>query len=107
MDAILQELASRWRGMYSSLEQGRDVPPGIGLRAEGMMEAAVICGAASAVQLDELLSTCYRECTGRALTTDLGEKTGEATAVVQAWYSGQRANYGIQLQGDESPDRGQ
>ena len=73
MDAILQELASRWRSMYSSLEQGRDVPPAHALRAEGMMEAAVICGVASAVQLDELLSTCYRECTGRALSIDLGE----------------------------------
>ena len=62
-----------WRSMYSSLEQGRDVPPAHALRAEGMMEAAVICGAVSAVQLDELLSTCYRECTGRTLSHDLGE----------------------------------
>ena len=73
MDEILRELASRWRSMYSELEQGRDVPPALGLRAEGIMEAAVICGVASAVQLDELLETCYLECTGRALPDDLGE----------------------------------
>ena len=73
MNTILQELASRWRSMYLELDQGRDVPPAQGLRAEGMMEAAVLCGAASAVQLDELLATCYRECTGRSLSDDLGE----------------------------------
>jgi hypothetical protein len=39
-------------------------------------------------------------------TVDLGVKTGNATEAVQAWYSGARPNYGFQLQGDETPERG-
>ena len=39
-------------------------------------------------------------------TVDSGVKTGNATQVVEAWYSGARTNYGIQLQGDETPSRG-
>ncbi|MGD8807145.1 MAG: DNRLRE domain-containing protein [Chloroflexota bacterium] len=40
------------------------------------------------------------------LTVNLGVKTADATEIVRAWYSGARPNYGVQLQGDESPDRG-
>lgn len=72
-DRIITELQTRWRGMYAALERGEDVAPARGLRAEGMMEAAVLAGAASPQELDRLLEDCCRECTGRSLAATLGD----------------------------------
>ena len=41
---VVEELERRWRSMFEALAKGDDVPPGERLRAEGMMEAAVLVG---------------------------------------------------------------
>ena len=52
MSAIVSELQQRWRAMFAALERGDDVPPSTGLRAEGLMEAAVLTGQATPGELD-------------------------------------------------------
>lgn len=73
MERIIAELQSRWEDMYCALERGEDVAPARGLRAEGMMEAAVLAGIATPAELDRLLEDCCRRCTGRTLAESLGD----------------------------------
>ena len=73
MQVLLQELEKRWDDMFGALAAGDDLPPGQRLRAEGMMEAAVIAGAASGDQLDSAMERCYRRAFGRELALDFGE----------------------------------
>ena len=77
LDSIITELTSRLRGIVSDLAEGQDIPPSRSLRLEGMLEAAVLTGTASAAELDVLLETCYRDGMGRTLTDELGENWRE------------------------------
>ncbi|TGD75751.1 hypothetical protein E4634_02435 [Mangrovimicrobium sediminis] len=72
MQALLDELAQRWQAMFEALARGEDLPPGRRLRAEGMAEAAVIAGIASAAELDRAMDDCYNAAFGRRLAADFG-----------------------------------
>ena len=69
---LLSEIQCRWTDMFTALAAGEDVPPGKRLRCEGLMEAAVLVGAASAHDLSEAMDDCYREAFGRSLAADFG-----------------------------------
>ena len=73
MPTLVEELRHRYTAMFTALAQGADVPPAVGLRTEGLMEAAVLVGQADVGQLDDLMALCYRDATGRTLAADLGE----------------------------------
>ncbi|MEE4147023.1 MAG: hypothetical protein V2I26_19615 [Halieaceae bacterium] len=73
MQQLLQEIESRWTTMFTALAGGDDVPPSLRLRAEGLMEAAVLTGAAGAEQLDRAMNEHYRQAYGRSLAEDFGE----------------------------------
>ena len=72
MSAIVNELQQRWRAIFAALERGSDVPPATGLRAEGLMEAAVLAGQATCEELDAMLEACCREQRSRGLEQELG-----------------------------------
>jgi hypothetical protein len=72
MQALMRELRTRWREMFSDLAAGDDLPPGERLRAEGMMEAVLLTGEASAAEVDAAMDACYREAFGRDLDQDFG-----------------------------------
>ncbi|MAC33177.1 MAG: hypothetical protein CME38_06170 [Haliea sp.] len=73
MSALLDELESRWKEIYGRLAAGEDAPPALRLRAEGLMEAAVLEGHASPEQLQSRLAVLYREVFGRELAAEWGE----------------------------------
>lgn len=77
MNPIVEELSRRWRSMFSALEQGDDLPPGHRLRTEGMMEAAVLMGIASAAELQASMAGHYAEVTGSSLAQDFGADWAE------------------------------
>lgn len=77
MNAIVEELSRRWRAMFSALQRGDDLPPGTRLRTEGMMEAAVLTGAATAVELQALMDGCYQEIFGTGLAEQFGADWGD------------------------------
>ena len=72
VNPLLAELQARWRAMFIALAAGDDLPPGRRLRCEGLMEAAVMLGLASAAELDEMMDTCYRDALDRTLAQDFG-----------------------------------
>ena len=72
MSPIVEELSRRWQLMFSELQRGDDLPPGMRLRTEGMMEAAVLVGAASAGELQALMGDCYEEIVGTTLVEEFG-----------------------------------
>jgi hypothetical protein len=57
--------------MFTALAAGSDVTPAQRLRAEGMMEAAVL-GGAGEDELDMAMDACYRQARGRRLEADFG-----------------------------------
>ena len=59
--------------MFTALAAGDDVPPSLRLRAEGLMEAAPLTGAASAEQVDAAMDDCYRQAFGRTHAEDFGD----------------------------------
>ncbi len=69
---LTAELRKRWRAMFEQLRDGRDLPPSRRLRAEGLMEAAVLAGEASAAQLQDAMAEVYREVYGHPLSDDFG-----------------------------------
>ena len=73
MGGILTELERRWRKMFDGLARGDDLPPGHRLRAEGLMEAAVLAGEAGEAELVEAMGRCYLDAFGRSLEEDFGE----------------------------------
>jgi hypothetical protein len=66
------ELERRWRGMFAALAGGDDVPPSQRLRAEGMMEAAVLLSLATSADLTAAMDRCYRAAYGRGIAEDFG-----------------------------------
>jgi len=70
MSVLLSELDTRWQQIFSALAGGNDVPPGLRLRTEGLMEAAVLAGAASQEQLTGQMARSYEAAFGRTLEQD-------------------------------------
>lgn len=83
MSPIVEELTRRWRAMFRDLQRGDDLPPGTRLRTEGMMEAAVLVGAASAGELQDLMAVCYEEIVGTSLVEEFGEDWSDFFAFPQ------------------------
>lgn len=77
MSALLIELDARWRRIFTSLADGNDVAPGLRLRTEGLMEAAVLSGESSPEQLTQQMEASYHRAFGRTLAQDL-EKDWQA-----------------------------
>ena len=73
MQPLISELETRWHQMFSALADGDDLPPGIRLRAEGVMEAAVLVGDAEPAEIDAAMDTCYRQAFGCSLEQEFGE----------------------------------
>ncbi len=69
---LRRELASRWRDMFGRLRDGEDLPPAVRLRAEGMMESAVLVGEATAEQLQQAMDEAYDAVHGHGLVEDFG-----------------------------------
>ena len=72
MDELKAEIERRWREIFARLAGGEDVAPGMRLRTEGMMAAAVIVGPASRDALQARMEAVYSEVFERALSDDFG-----------------------------------
>ena len=72
METLLVELRQRWDNMFAALRAGGDLPPSVRLRAEGLMEAALLTGAATREELDSAMASCYLQAFGRAIEADFG-----------------------------------
>ncbi len=72
MSTLLKELQRRWDGMFAALAAGDDLPPATRLRAEGLMEAAVLVGEAPAAALDDAMERSYHAAFGRSIAADIG-----------------------------------
>jgi len=73
MSLLTTELRARWRWMFESLAAGEDVPPARRLRAEGMMEAAVLLGVATEGELLLAMDACYQAAFGGPISEHFGE----------------------------------
>jgi len=73
MQAVVDELNRRWRSMFEALSRGDDLPPGPRLRAEGMMEALVLAGAASEAELRAAMAACHQDAFGETIAATFGE----------------------------------
>jgi hypothetical protein len=73
MNDLMAELERRWRWMFTALAGGGDLPPACRLRAEGMMEAAVLLHLATPGELLLAMDDCYRAAYGRGMAEDFGE----------------------------------
>ncbi len=91
MEILVEELTRRWSAMFAALAAGDDVPPSRRLRAEGLMEAALLLGAASPQELDRAMDDCYRQAFGRALADDFGADWREFYPFPQIPAMGRRA----------------
>ena len=72
MGKLISELEQRWSKMFTALAAGDDVPPSLRLRAEGMMESALLLGLASVAELDGAMDRCYQSAFQRVITDDFG-----------------------------------
>ncbi len=72
MEPLLAELKTRFERMFAALAGGADVAPSLRLRAEGLMEGAVLAGLADEASIDTLLSDCYHAAFDRGLDEDFG-----------------------------------
>jgi hypothetical protein len=73
MGVLMAELRTRWNQMFAALAAGSDVPPAQRLRAEGMMEAAVILGLATTDELLLAMDASYVSAFGRGIAEDFAE----------------------------------
>jgi len=70
MAALLTELEIRWRKIFEALANGADVAPSLRLRTEGLMEAAVLAGEATAEGVSQAMADAYEVSFGRSLAQD-------------------------------------
>jgi hypothetical protein len=70
---LLDEIPARWQQMFESLVAGCDVAPSVRLRTEGLMEAAVLEGLTSAVQLTVQMEQLYFKCYHKTIMADHGD----------------------------------
>ncbi len=73
MKKLQREIQARLAKMFASLAAGDDVPPALRLRAEGLMEAAVLVGESTAPELDELMDSCYLAAFESTIVSDFGD----------------------------------
>jgi hypothetical protein len=73
MQVLEIELEQRWSTMFAALASGDDVPPSRRLRAEGMMEAAVLLGIATADELLQSMNHCYQSAFGQGIAAAFGD----------------------------------
>lgn len=73
MEPLQLEIERRWRVMFDALAAGEDVSPSRRLRTEGMMEAAVLSGVASAEALNVAMNAIYSQSFGQDIAADFGE----------------------------------
>ena len=64
------ELHRRWQKIFMDLNDGGEVSPSRSLRTEGVMEAVLLFGFATEVEIQDALERCYRESTGEDLRED-------------------------------------
>lgn len=91
MPALIRELNMRWDTMFAALATGQDLPPAQRLRAEGMMEAAVLSKMATAEELLLAMDQRYRVAFGRSIEQDFGEDWREFYPFPQIPAMGRRA----------------
>ena len=91
MDRLETELEARWSNMFGALAAGEDVSPALRLRAEGIMEAAVLLGLASQEELLEAMDHCYRAAFGHDIVKDFGQDWREFYPFPQIPAVGRRA----------------
>ena len=72
MKQLIEEIDRRLEAIFSTLANGGDLPPGLRLRTEGLLEAATLLGA-SPQQLQQRMNDCYRRAFGVSLSASLGE----------------------------------
>lgn len=60
-ERLLEELENRWRSIFSRLQAGENVSPSLRLRAEGLMEAAVLLELATEDELQSAMASCYAD----------------------------------------------
>ena len=73
MEAIRAELEARWQTMLERAVAGDDLPPALRLRAEGLMEALVLAGAAEPAALTAAMAEAWERAVGEPLAATLGE----------------------------------
>ena len=73
MDAIRKELEARWQAMLERAVAGDDLPPALRLRAEGLMEALALTGAAEPAALTAAMAEAWERAVGEPLAATLGE----------------------------------
>jgi hypothetical protein len=73
MQVLEIELEQRWSTMFAALASGDDVPPSRRLRAEGMMEAAVLLGIATADELLQSMNHCYQGAFDQSIAVAFGD----------------------------------
>ncbi len=73
MEAIRAELEARWQTMLERAVAGDDLPPALRLRAEGLMEALVLAGAAEPAALTAAMAEAWERAVGQPLAATLGE----------------------------------
>lgn len=91
MSPLLIELESRWRKMFSSLLEGRDLPPSELLRAEGLMEAAALSGDLTSDLVRERMASVYKDVYGESLAEAFGADWAEFYPFPQIPFAQQRA----------------
>lgn len=91
MSALLAELEVRWQAMFETLVAGSDVPPAMRLRTEGMMEAAVLTQAATAVEICAAMDRQYCSAFGQSLAEDFGDNWNDFFPFPQIPAMGRRA----------------
>jgi hypothetical protein len=73
MDPIREELERRWQQMLERAAAGDDLPPALRLRAEGLMEALVLAGAAEPAALSAAMAEAWQRAMGEPLAASLGD----------------------------------
>ena len=73
MQVLETELEQRWRTLFTALAAGDDVSPTQRLRAEGIMEAAVLMDVATPGALVDAMDRCYRSVYNRGIADDFGD----------------------------------
>ncbi len=91
VNELKTEIERRWRELFARLAGGEDASPGMRLRTEGMMEAAVVVGSASRDALQTRMAEVYSEVFDRALSDDFGADWREFFPFPQIPAMGRRA----------------
>jgi hypothetical protein len=68
-----EEIEARMHALFDQLARGMDAPPAQIYRLEGMLEAAVLCGAGSVESWQDRIEACH----DALAEQPLGERAGE------------------------------